>query len=77
MLAVPAAGAFGQLGVPLTVARHLGIDPPAVTAIGDSMPVARALAAGASGSPQVGVVLRGCLRPWSSWVPEHVKREFD
>ena len=77
MLVVPAAEAFGQLGVPLTVARHLGIDPPAVTAIGDCMPVARALAAGASGSPQVGVILRECLRLCRFWVPAHVKREFN
>eukprot|EP00966_Prymnesium_polylepis_P036483 846418-Prymnesium_polylepis.1 len=41
------------------------------------MPVARALAAGAGGSPQVGVVLRECLQLCRFWVPVHVKREFN
>eukprot|EP00966_Prymnesium_polylepis_P118040 2729545-Prymnesium_polylepis.1 len=69
MLAGPAAGAFGQLGVPLTVARHLGIDPPAIAAIGDCMPrrghwrpvpAARRRSASPFGSVS-GCVAPGCL----------------
>ena len=77
MLSVPTAEGFGQFGVPFTVARHLGLDPVAVTAIGDCQPIARAVGAASSASPQLRVLLRAMRRLCEQWLGVHVPRDLN
>ena len=74
MLSVPAAELATSWLVPYVVAHRTGLPVTAVTAVGDCLPVARALTAGTSPSPQTRVLLRAAYEFCGRWLALAVRR---
>ena len=76
-LSMPAAETFGQWAAAQAYADHTGLQPVAVTAVGDCDPAAAAINAAASGKPQMRQLLRGARALCAQWLGVSIPRELN